>query len=265
MIEPFSIADRVIGNNAPPLIVAEMSANHNQSLERALAIVREAKYAVAHALKLQTYTADTMTLDLRRGEFVIEDPKSLWKGKSLYELYQLAATPWEWHKPIFDLCRELELICFSAAFDATAVDFLESLNAPCYKIASFENVDLPLIRKVASTGKPVIISTGMASLEELDEAVRAVRETGNQKLILLKCTSAYPAPVEACNLRIIPHMRELFQCHVGISDHTLGIGASVAGAVLGASLIEKHFTLSRQDGGADAAFSLEPSEMAMLV
>ncbi len=259
------ILNKRIGNNCPPLIIAEMSGNHNQSLERALQIVEAAAKAGAHALKLQTYTADTMTLGIEQGDFFISDDKSLWKGKSLYNLYQQAYTPWEWHKPIFDRCKELGLIGFSTPFDETAVDFLESLDVPCYKIASFENIDLPLIRKVAATGKPMFISTGMATVAELDEAVRTAREAGCNDLVLLKCTSTYPASPENTNILTIPHMRDLFQCQVGLSDHTAGIGVAVASVALGATVIEKHFTLSRADGGVDAAFSLEPAEMRALV
>ncbi|MBL4818708.1 MAG: pseudaminic acid synthase [Deltaproteobacteria bacterium] len=259
------IGNRVIGVNETPFIIAEMSGNHNRSLERAFEIVKAAAQAGAHALKLQTYTADTMTLDLSEREFFISDDKSLWTGKSLHELYQQAYTPWEWHKPIFDLCRELDLIAFSTPFDETAVDFLESLDVPCYKIASFENTDIALIQKVAATGKPMIISTGMASVGELSETVCAAREAGCKELVLLKCTSTYPASPENTNLRAIPHMRELFNCEVGLSDHTMGVGASVGAIALGATVIEKHFTLNRADGGVDSAFSLEPKEMAMLV
>lgn len=248
-----------------PMIIAEMSGNHNQSLERALAIVDAAAKAGVDAIKLQTYTADTMTLDISEGEFFIADKDSLWKGESLYNLYQQAYTPWEWHKPIFDRCKELGIMGFSTPFDATAVDFLEELNVPCYKIASFENIDLPLIKKVAKTGKPMIVSTGMASLAELDDLVRTARENGCTDLTLLKCTSSYPATPEGTNLLTIPHMRELFGCKVGLSDHTLGIGAAVASVALGASAIEKHFTLARADGGVDSAFSMEPEEMAQLV
>ncbi|OPL11587.1 MAG: pseudaminic acid synthase [delta proteobacterium ML8_D] len=254
-----------IGNIFFPLIIAEMSGNHNQSLDRAVAIVDAAAKAGAHAIKLQTYTADTMTLDLDEGEFFIDDPKSLWKGQSLYSLYQKAYTPWEWHKPIFKRARELGLIAFSTAFDETAVDFLETLDVPCYKIASFENTDLPLIQKIAATGKPIIMSTGMATVAELDESVRAAREAGCKDLVLLKCTSTYPASPENSNLLTIPHMRELFNCDVGLSDHTMGIGVAVAAVALGATVIEKHFTLSRKDGGVDSAFSLEPHEMKALV
>ncbi len=254
-----------IGRDSRPFVIAEMSGNHNQSLERALEIVDAAAKTGAHALKIQTYTADTMTLDLEEGEFFITDPNSLWKGTSLYKLYQEAHTPWEWHKPIFDRCHELGMIGFSTPFDNTAVDFLETLDVPCYKIASFENTDLPLIRRVAATGKPLIISTGMATVAELDEAVRAAREVGCRDLILLKCTSTYPATAENTNILTIPHLRELFGCEVGLSDHTMGIGVAVASVALGASVIEKHFTLSRADGGVDSAFSMEPAEMAQLV
>ncbi|MBI4283701.1 MAG: pseudaminic acid synthase [Chloroflexi bacterium] len=254
-----------IGTAYRPFIIAEMSGNHNESLERALEIVDAAAKTGAHALKLQTYTADTMTLDLDKGEFFIDDPKSPWKGTSLYKLYQQAYTPWEWHASIMSLAKELGMTCFSTPFDETAVDFLESLAVPCYKIASFENTDIPLIRRVAATGKPLIISTGMATVAELDETVRAAREAGCKDLILLKCASTYPATPENTNLRTIPHLRELFGCEVGLSDHTMGIGASVAAVALGATVIEKHFTLRRADGGVDSTFSLEPEEMAALV
>jgi len=259
------IAGREVGPNSPPYIVAEMSGNHNQSLERALQIVDAAAATGAHALKIQTYTADTMTIDIRDGEFFISDPKSLWQGESLYKLYQQANTPWEWHKPIFDRCRERGIVGFSTPFDESAVDFLEGLDVPCYKVASFENTDLPLVRKVAATGKPMIISTGMATAAELDETVRAARQSGCKDLILLKCTSTYPATPENTNISTIPHMRGLFGCQVGLSDHTMGIGVSVASVAFGATLIEKHFTLRRADGGVDSAFSMEPEEMMALV
>ncbi|MDD2338168.1 MAG: pseudaminic acid synthase [Geobacteraceae bacterium] len=264
-MEEILIADRQIGMNHPPFIIAEMSGNHNQSLDRALEIVDAAAASGVHALKLQTYTADTMTLDIREGEFFIQDPNSLWKGRSLYDLYQEAHTPWEWHKPIFDRCRKLGLIYLSTPFDDTSVDFLESLDVPCYKIASFENTDIPLIRKVAATGKPMIISTGMATVAELDETVRAAREAGCKDIILLKCTSTYPSTPENTNIRTIPHMRELFNVQVGLSDHSMGTGVAVAAVALGATVIEKHFTLCRADGGVDSAFSLEPEEMQSLV
>ena len=259
------IGNRTIGLTNQPFVIAEMSGNHNQSLDRALEIVDAAAKAGAHALKIQTYTADTMTLDLDEGEFFISDEKSLWKGTSLYKLYQEAYTPWEWHQLIFDRCRELGMIGFSTPFDETAVDFLETLDVPCYKIASFENTDIPLIRKVAATGKPLIISTGMATVAELDETVRAAREAGCADIVLLKCTSTYPASPENTNILTIPHMRELFRCEVGLSDHTLGTGVAVASVVLGATVIEKHFTLNRADGGVDSAFSMEPAEMTQLV
>ena len=265
MTKEFKIVGKLIGRNHPPFIIAEMSGNHNQSLERALEIVEAAAKAGAHALKIQTYTPDTMTLDLDEREFHISDPKNLWAGTSLYKLYGEAYTPWEWHKPIFDRARELGIIAFSTPFDDTAVDFLESLAVPCYKIASFENTDLPLIRRVAATGKPLIISTGMATVAELDDTVRTAREAGCNALILLKCTSTYPATAANTNILTIPHLRELFDCEVGLSDHTMGVGVSVASVALGATVIEKHFTLNRADGGVDSTFSMEPSEMAQLV
>lgn len=259
------IGGREIGNNSPPFIIAEMSGNHNQSLGRALQIVEAAAEAGAQGFKIQTYTPDTMTLNIENGDFLIQDTNSLWKGKSLYHLYKEAYTPWEWHKPIFNRCTELGMIPFSTPFDETAVDFLESLNVSCYKIASFENTDIPLIRKVAATGKPIIISTGMASVAELDETVRAAREEGCKELILLKCTSTYPASPKSTNIATIPHMKELFKCEIGLSDHTLGVGVSVASVALGATVIEKHLTLSRSDGGVDAEFSMEPAEFKLLV
>jgi N-acetylneuraminate synthase len=259
------IGNRVIDRAHPPFIVAEMSGNHNQSLDRALRIVEAAAESGAHALKLQTYLPDTMTIDLDEREFHISDEKSLWAGRSLYDLYAEAYTPWEWHKPIFDRARDLGVLTFSTPFDDSAVDFLEGLNVPCYKIASFENTDLPLIRRVASTGKPLIISTGMATVAELDEAVREARMAGCKDLILLKCTSSYPATPQATNILTIPHLRELFDCEVGLSDHTMGLGVSAASVALGATIIEKHFTLSRADGGVDSVFSLEPTEMTELV
>jgi N-acetylneuraminate synthase len=260
-----NIGNYKIGEGCPPFIIAEMSGNHNQSLDRALAIVDAAAMCGVHALKLQTYTSDTMTLDLSDDDFVITDPNSLWSGSSLYELYAKAHTPWEWHAEIFNRCKEHGLLCFSSPFDETAVDFLEELNAPCYKIASFESTDIQLIRKVAETGKPMIISTGMATLSELSETVKTARTAGCKDLVLLKCTSTYPASPENTNLKTIPNMRELFDCEVGLSDHTMGIGVAVSSVVLGASIIEKHFTLKRSDGGVDSEFSMEPDEMKMLV
>ena len=263
--DQFMIFNRMVGNSHPPFVIAEMSGNHNQSLERALEIVEAAAKTGAHALKIQTYTPDTMTLDLDEREFHISDPQSLWMGTSLYKLYGQAFTPWEWHEAIFKRAKELGIIAFSTPFDATSVDFLESLDVPCYKIASFENTDLPLIRKVAATGKPMIISTGMASIAELDDTVRAARQAGCKDLVLLKCTSTYPATADNTNILTIPHMRELFGCEVGLSDHTMGVGVSVASVALGATVIEKHFTLNRADGGVDSSFSMEPAEMTQLV
>jgi len=260
-----TIADRSIGVDQPPFVIAEMSGNHNQSLERALGIVEAAAKSGAHAIKLQTYTADTITLDLRGGSFEIEDPNSPWAGKNLHDLYKIGYTPWEWHEQIMQRARQLGLICFSSPFDETAVDFLEGLDVPAYKIASFENNHLPLITRAASTGKPLIISTGMATLGELEQAVNTAREAGCQDLILLKCTSTYPANPDNTNIRTIPHLRELFGCEVGLSDHTVGVGVAVGSVALGASVIEKHFTLSRADGGVDSAFSIEPDELKSLV
>lgn len=254
-----------IGSEHPPFIIAEMSGNHKGSLEKALRLVDKAKESGVHALKLQTYTPDTITLDIREREFLITDQKSLWKGRNLYDLYQEAHTPWEWHKPIFDRCRELDIICFSTPFDETAVDFLEDLQVPCYKIASLEIVDHPLIRKVAKTGKPVIMSTGGSTLSEIAEAVEVAREAGCKDLILLKCTTAYPASPGDINLRTLPHLSSSFNALVGLSDHTLGLGVPIASVALGACVIEKHLTFSRAEGGVDSAFSLEPEEFKTLV
>ena len=254
-----------VGRAYHPFIIAEMSGNHNQSLDRALEIVEVAAKTGAHALKLQTYTADTITLDVKEGDFFINDKDNLWKGRSLYELYQEAYTPWEWHKPIMERAKKLGMLCFSTPFDETAVDFLEELDMPAYKIASPEIIHLPLVKKVAAIGKPIIISTGMASVSEIDEAVCTVRAAGCEQFVLLKCTSTYPALPENSNVLTIPHMRELFGCEVGLSDHTMGVGAAVAAVAHGATVIEKHFTLNRADGGVDSAFSMEPKEMKALV
>jgi N-acetylneuraminate synthase len=264
-LEPVNIGGTLVGQGLRPYVVAEMSGNHNHSLERAFEIVDAAAAAGAHALKLQTYTADSLTIDSDGPDFVIDDPKSLWKNRRLYELYQEACTPYEWHAPIFARCAERGLACFSTPFDADAVDFLQRLNAPAYKVASFENIDHALLRKVAATGKPVIMSTGMASIAELAESVAVLRDAGCTQLILLKCTSNYPAAPTDSNLATIPHLQALFGCHVGLSDHTMGVGAAVAATALGAAFVEKHFTLRRADGGVDSAFSLEPAEMAQLV
>lgn len=258
------IAEREISVHTRPYLIAEMSGNHNQSLERALAIVDAAAAAGADAVKLQTYTADTMTLDVRAPGFVIDDEKSLWAGRQLYDLYREAHTPWEWHGPIMKRAASHGMHCFSTPFDDSAVDFLESLGVPAYKVASFEATDLPLIRRIARTGKPMIVSTGMASLGEIDEAVHTARAEGNDQIVLLKCTSTYPATPANTNISTIPNMREAFGCDVGLSDHTMGCGVAVAAVALGAVLVEKHFTLRRADGGVDSTFSLEPEELAQL-
>jgi N-acetylneuraminate synthase len=263
--DSIKITNRLIGRDHSPFIIAEISGNHNQSLDRALEIVAAAAKTGVDAIKLQTYTADTLTIDIKKDDFLISDPKSLWNGKSLYELYQQAHTPWEWHKPIFELCNKLRLLCFSTPFDETAVEFLENLHAPAYKIASFENTHLPLIEQVAETGKPLLLSTGMATHAELEESVKTARAAGCKDLILLKCTSAYPALPANSNLLTIPDMQERYGCQVGLSDHTLGIGVAIASIAMGATVIEKHFTLNRNDDGVDAKFSLEPDEMRSLV
>jgi pseudaminic acid synthase len=254
-----------VGPGAAPFVIAEMSGNHDGDLDKALAIVRAAAAAGAHAVKLQTYTADTITIDADTPEFRLSSEHELWAGRRLYDLYEEAHTPWDWHKPIFELARELGLLAFSSPFDPTAVAFLEDLEVPCYKIASSEIVDLPLIRRVAATGKPLIISTGMASLGEVDAAVSAARSMGNDQLVVLSCTASYPADPADSNLRGIPVLADAFDTLVGLSDHTPGIGAAVAAVALGACVIEKHVTLSRADGGVDSAFSLEPAELAALV
>jgi N-acetylneuraminate synthase len=259
----FHIAGRPVGIGHPPFVIAELSANHNGDIERAFAIIQAAREAGADAVKLQTYTAESMTIDHDSDEFRIHG--GLWDGRQLYELYQEAHTPWEWHARLFEHARKLGITIFSSVFDSTAVDLLEVLNAPAYKIASFEAVDLPLIRYVANTGKPMIISTGMATVAEIDEAVSCARAAGCRELVLLKCTSNYPASPADSHLATIPVLRSLFECEVGLSDHTPGLGAAVASVALGATVIEKHLTLSRADGGVDAAFSLEPNEFAQLV
>lgn len=261
----FKIQDTIISPDHKPFVIAEMSGNHNQSLERAFEIVDAAAQAGAHALKLQTYTADTITFNGTSDEFVIKDQNSLWKNQNLHKLYQMAYTPWEWHKPIFDRAKAHGMLAFSSPFDTTAVDFLESLDVPCYKIASFENTDHILLKKVAQTGKPVIMSTGVASIADIQESVGVLRKYGCKDLVLLKCTSTYPATPESTNLLTIPHMKDLFDCQIGLSDHTMGIGAAVAAVALGARVLEKHFTLRRADGGVDSAFSLEPEELKNLV
>lgn len=254
-----------IGQHHKPFIIAEMSGNHNQSLERALKIIETAAQCGADAIKLQTYTADTITINQRGGLFDIKDDTSLWKNRNLYELYEEAHTPWEWHEAMYKCAANNNIICFSTPFDDTAVDFLENLGTPAHKIASFENNHFPLLKKVAQTGKPVIMSTGASTLANLDEAVAVLRANGCKDLVLLKCTSNYPASPENSNVRSIPHLRALFQCEVGLSDHTMGIGVPCAAVTLGATVIEKHFCLSRAEGGVDSAFSLEPDELKSLV
>ena len=261
----FPIEDRQIGINQPPFIIAEMSGNHNQNIDKAIKLVDAAHQAGADAIKLQTYTPDTITLNDNGEDFQIRDEKSLWKGQNLHELYSKAYTPWDWHPKIMDHAKKLGLTCFSSPFDETAIDFLETLNVPAYKIASFENNHIPLIKKAAATGKPIVISTGMSSLEDLDRIIHAVKELNCEKLVLLKCTSTYPASPENTNILTIPHMKNLFNCQIGLSDHTLGIGVSVASVALGATVIEKHITLDRSEGGVDSSFSLEPEEFKLLV
>ncbi|MEM7102975.1 MAG: pseudaminic acid synthase [Bacteroidota bacterium] len=259
------IGHHKVGVQHPPFIIAEMSGNHNHDLDRAFAIVDAAAEAGVHALKLQTYTADTITFNSTNPEFLIDNPKSLWYGKNLYELYQEAYTPWEWHGPIFERARSQGLVVFSSPFDETAVDFLEDLDAPAYKVASFENVHVPLLRKIAETGKPVIVSTGASTLADIELAVSTLRESGCKNYVLLKCTSSYPATPENTNILTIPDLAERFDCIAGLSDHTLGIGVALASVSLGARVIEKHITMSRAEGGVDAAFSMEPHEFKSLV
>ena len=265
MKQSFKIESRLVGEGCEPFIIAELSANHQQSYELAISIIEAAANAGAHAIKLQTYTADSMTLNIDKDEFVIREKNSLWVGESLYALYEKAATPYDWHRGLFDHAKKLGLIAFSSPFDEAAVDFLETLNVPCYKIASFENTDIPLIRRIAQTGKPIIMSTGMASLEELEESVGVLRDSGCKELILLKCTSAYPSPAEDINLATLADLKKHFSCIVGLSDHTTGIEISLAACALGANVIEKHFVLDRSAGGLDAAFSIEPDELETLV
>lgn len=259
------IGSRELGVEQPPFIIAELSGNHSQSLDTALAMVEAAAAAGADAIKLQTYTADSMTLDVESDDFVIQEADSLWRGEKLHTLYQKAATPYDWHSILFKKAADLGMLAFSSPFDEAAVDFLADLEVPCYKIASFELTDIPLIEAAASKGKPLIMSTGMASLAEIEQAVNAAQKAGCEQVILLKCTSTYPAKPANTNLNTIPHLREAFGLQVGLSDHTQGVGAAVAAVALGATVIEKHFVLDRTAGGVDAAFSLEPDELALLV
>lgn len=262
----FNIQNKLIGQNHKPFIIAEMSGNHNGDIKRALSLVKAAADSGADALKLQTYTADTMTMDIKGGLFDVTDPDSLWFGRNLYELYQEAYTPWEWHREIFEYANSLGLIAFSSPFDETAVDFLEDLNVPAYKIASFESNHFPLLKKVARTGKPILISSGTSNLNELYESIQYLRNNGSQNIVLFKCTSTYPATPENTNLKTIPVFQDIFSdCIIGLSDHTMGIGTAVASVSLGARVIEKHFTLRRSDGGVDSAFSMEPDELKSLV
>lgn len=263
-MKDFQIDNRVVGQAVPPYIIAEMSANHNGSLQRALDIIKAAKEAGADAIKLQTYTADSMTLNVDHPRFRVKGSNP-WDGEHLFDLYAKASTPWEWHAQLFAYGRELGITIFSSPFDAEAVKLLISLDAPAYKIASFELVDHELIALCAATGKPLIMSTGMASLAEISEAVQVARNHGAQDIVLLKCTSAYPAPPSEINLLTIPHLSQAFGIQVGLSDHTMDVGVSVAATALGATVIEKHFTLARSDGGVDSSFSLEPKELAQLV
>lgn len=262
---PFHILDREISERDEPFIVAELSGNHLQDFSKACLLIEKAKEAGADAVKLQTYTADTITMPSERREFLIEDEKSLWKGMRLYDLYKQASTPWEWHEKLFKKAHSLGLIAFSTPFDLSSVAFLESLDVPCYKIASNEIIDVELIEACAHTRKPLILSCGMATLSEIEEALDRARSAGTSEILLLKCTSSYPAPENDMNIRTLSHMKETFQLPVGLSDHSLGIGVAVASIALGACTIEKHLTLSRAEGGPDAAFSLEPDEFAALV
>lgn len=259
------LGERRIGKHAPPFIIAELSGNHNQNFALAKDMILAAAKAGADAIKLQTYTADSITLNVDHPDFLIKEKDSLWCGERLYGLYEKAATPYEWHQDLFEYARSLGLLAFSSPFDLDAVDFLESLNVPCYKIASFELTHLPLIKKVAQTGKPIIMSTGMASLADIEEAVQTAKQAGCNDIILLKCTSTYPASANNTHLATLAHMQQAFSVEVGLSDHTGGIGAAVAAVALGATVIEKHFVLDKNDGGVDAAFSLEPHELTQLV
>jgi pseudaminic acid synthase len=260
-----NLENKCVGLTHKPFIIAEMSGNHNHSIDKAMAIVKAAVESGADALKLQTYTPDSLTIDQKGGLFDITDKSSLWYGRNLYDLYSEAMTPYEWHRPLFEYARELGIICFSTPFDEAGVDMLEDLGSPAFKIASFENNYHDLLRKIARTKKPVIMSTGITELKDLLESVDILKNNGCEELALLKCTSTYPASPNNSNILTIPHMRELFGCEVGLSDHTMGVGVPVAAVAMGATIIEKHFCLSRAEGGVDSAFSLEPSEFKSLV
>lgn len=262
--QKIKIGGRLIGEGEPTYIVAEMSANHLQDYDRAEAIIRAAKEAGADAVKLQTYTADTITMDCDNEYFQIAQG-TIWDGTTFYKLYQEAFTPWEWQPKLMKLANDLGMDCFSSPFDFTAVDFMEEMKMPAYKVASFEIRDIPLIRKIAKLGKPVIMATGIAHLEDIERAVKTCLEEGNEQIILLKCTSTYPSPYEDMNIRVIPHMAEVFDCLTGLSDHSMGCAVATASVALGACMVEKHFTLSRADGGPDAAFSMEPEEFGRMV
>jgi len=259
------ISGRKIGTCEAPFIIAELSGNHNQSIDRAFELIELAKKTGADAVKIQTYTADTLTIDCEKEDFQLNNKESLWNGMSMYELYEQAHTPWSWHEAIFNKCKELDIICFSSPFDITAVNFLEELDCPCYKIGSTENTEHELLKAVAKTGKPVIVSTGMATIAEIGEISATLEKNGCKEYALLKCTAAYPALPSEANLATIPHMREMLNCEIGLSDHTMGVGVSIAAVAMGASIIEKHFTSSRDEGGVDSAFSMEPKEFELLV
>ena len=264
MQKQIKIGNRFVGGDAPTFIVAEVSANHLQDFERAKAIIKAAADAGADAVKLQTYTADTITLDCDNDYFQITQG-TIWDGTTLHKLYQEAYTPWEWQPELLKYANELGMECFSSPFDHTAVDFMEEMNMPAYKIASFEINDIPLIRKIAKLGKPVIFATGIAYLEDIERALAVCKEEGNEQVVLLKCTSQYPSPYEAMNLKVIPNMAEVFDCITGLSDHSMGCTVAVASVALGAKMVEKHLTLSRADGGPDAEFSMEPAEFKQMV
>ena len=257
------INNHIIGPGQPVYIVAEMSANHNQSIDQALKIMEAAKRAGADAVKTQTYTPDTMTIDCKNEYFQIKG--TIWEGNNLYRLYQKAFTPWEWQPKLKEVCDKLGLDFFSTPFDATAVDFLEKIAVPAYKVASFELVDIPLLKQIADTGKPIIMSTGMATLAEIDEAIHAICDSGNKQIALLKCTSAYPAPIEEMNLNTIPHLSKAYDLPVGLSDHTLSSAVAVSSVALGGCIIEKHLTLNRKENGVDSPFSIEPAEFKLMV